>query len=67
MKRSYRGVIYMSFVLLLHIVFTQQVVNAFFYEQYGKVLVFAGLNVLMFPVALWIYRRERNVRDEGEG
>ncbi|MWC29893.1 hypothetical protein [Paenibacillus sp. MMS18-CY102] len=61
MKRSYRGVIYLSFVLLANIVFTQQVVNAFFYEQYEKVLLFAGLNVILFPLAIWIYRRERNV------
>lgn len=51
----------MSLVLLLNIVCTQQVVNAYFYEQYAKVLVFAGLNLVLFPIAVWIYRRERNV------
>ncbi|MBB3111173.1 hypothetical protein FHS18_003241 [Paenibacillus phyllosphaerae] len=61
MKRSYYGVIFLSLVLLACIVFTQQVVNAFFYEQYVKVLVFAVLNILMFPLAFWIYRKERNV------
>ena len=50
----------MSLILLLNIVFTQQVVNAYFYEQYAKVLVFAGLNVALFPIAVWIYRRERS-------
>ncbi|MFB9324873.1 hypothetical protein ACFFSY_02815 [Paenibacillus aurantiacus] len=60
MKRSYRGVIYLSLVLLLCIVCTQQVVNAFFYERYALTLLFAGLNVVLFPVALWLYRRERD-------
>ncbi|MFC4102249.1 hypothetical protein [Paenibacillus xanthanilyticus] len=60
MKRSYRGVVYLSLVLLLSIVCTQQVVNAFFYERYALTLVFAGANVLLFPIALWLYRRERD-------
>ncbi|WP_284641052.1 hypothetical protein [Paenibacillus silviterrae] len=60
MKRSYRGVILLCIVLLLNIVFTQQAVNAYFYEKYVTVLVFAALNVLTFPLALWIYRRERD-------
>ena len=60
MKRSWWGVILLCFVLLCNIVFTQQVVNNFFYERYEQVLLFAGLNLLMFPVAILIYRRERN-------
>jgi hypothetical protein len=61
MKRSYRGVILLSFVLLMNIVFTQQAVNAFFYQQYGTVIVFALLNIALFPAAYWIYRVEREV------
>ncbi|MCZ8518189.1 MULTISPECIES: hypothetical protein [Paenibacillus] len=60
MKRSWLGVILLSLVLLLSIVCTQQVVNAFFYEKYTKVLLFSGLNVILFPLSLWIYRRERD-------
>ncbi|AEI39978.1 hypothetical protein KNP414_01414 [Paenibacillus mucilaginosus KNP414] len=47
-------------MLLLSIVFTQQVVNAFFYEKYARVLLFAGGNVLLFPLSLWIYKREKD-------
>ncbi|GIP24445.1 MULTISPECIES: hypothetical protein [Paenibacillus] len=61
MKRSYRGVILLCFVLLLNIICTQQVVNAFFYEKYERVLWFAAANIILFPIALWIYRRERDV------
>ncbi|HUC91678.1 MAG TPA: hypothetical protein VMS09_06540 [Paenibacillus sp.] len=60
MKRSWRGVIYLCIVLFLSIVVTQTVVNAFFYEKYGLVVTLALINVLLFPVALWIYRRERD-------
>jgi hypothetical protein len=62
MKRSYRGVIWLSLVLLLNIACTQQTVNAFFYEKYERVVLFAALNIVLFPIALWIYRRERDVR-----
>ncbi|SFE62958.1 hypothetical protein SAMN04487969_104256 [Paenibacillus algorifonticola] len=58
MKRSYRGVILLSVVLFLNIVCTQYVVNHYFHEKYELVLVFALLNVLLFPLALWIYKKE---------
>ncbi|KQO17282.1 hypothetical protein [Paenibacillus sp. Leaf72] len=58
MKRSYRGVILLSVVLFLNIVCTQNVVNHYFHEKYELVLVFALLNVLLFPLALWIYKKE---------
>ncbi|WP_281883595.1 hypothetical protein [Paenibacillus sp. YYML68] len=60
MKRSYVGVIMLSVVLLLNIVFTQQVVHAFYFEKYGLVLIYAGLNIVLLPFAVWMYRRERN-------
>lgn len=62
MKRSYLGVILLCFVLLLNIICTQQVVNAFFYDKFERVVIFAVINILLFPVALWIYRRERDVK-----
>ncbi|MBO9610472.1 MAG: hypothetical protein J7639_31220 [Paenibacillaceae bacterium] len=62
MKRSYRGVILLSVVLFLNIVCTQQAVNAFFYDKFGTVVVFAALNLALFPIAVLIYRRERDVK-----
>ncbi|MGG4144098.1 hypothetical protein ABEW34_13310 [Paenibacillus algorifonticola] len=58
MKRSYRGVLLLCAVLFLNIVCTQYVVNHYFHEKYELVLVFALLNVLLFPLALWIYKKE---------
>ncbi|CAG7641639.1 hypothetical protein PAESOLCIP111_04253 [Paenibacillus solanacearum] len=62
MTRSSRGIILLCVVLFLNIVCTQQTVNAFFYDKYGNVILFAALNLLLFPIALWIYRRERDVK-----
>lgn len=50
----------LSVIVFLNIVCTQMTVNAFFYENYRMVLVYAALNVLLFPVAVWIYRKERD-------
>ncbi|MCP3774036.1 hypothetical protein NLX71_12055 [Paenibacillus sp. MZ04-78.2] len=58
MKRSYRGVILLSIVLLFNIIFTQYTVNHYYFENYKLVILFAALNVLMFPIALFIYKKE---------
>jgi len=61
MKRSYLGVIALCVVLFLNIVCTQKAVNAYFFEHYRAVIAYALGNLLLFPLALWIYRRERDV------
>ncbi|MFB6363451.1 hypothetical protein ACFCP7_05220 [Paenibacillus elgii] len=58
MKRSYRGVILLSIVLLLNIIFTQYTINHYYFENYKLAILFAALNVLMFPIALFIYKKE---------
>lgn len=60
MKSSYRGVVSLCLVVFLSIVCTQQVVNNFFYERYEDVVMFAIFNVLLFPIAISIYKRERD-------
>ncbi|WP_173917476.1 hypothetical protein [Halobacillus sp. Marseille-Q1614] len=66
MKRSYWGVLALSFILLLNIVFTQLVVHQFFYENYWTTLVYAACNLLLFPAALIIYKKERDRGAEHE-
>jgi hypothetical protein len=58
MKRSYRGVILLSFVLFLNVVCTQYTINHYYYEKYELSILFAILNILLFPLALFIYRKE---------
>jgi hypothetical protein len=61
MKRSWRGVILLSIVLFLNIYFTQKAVHQFFFENYTATVIFAALNVMLFPIALIIYKREKEV------
>ncbi|KRF04160.1 hypothetical protein ASG89_22545 [Paenibacillus sp. Soil766] len=61
MKRSYVGVILLCIILFLCIVCTQKAVNAYYFDQYRTVIVYAVMNMLLFPTAIMIYRRERDV------
>lgn len=58
MKRSYRGVMLLSLVLFLNIIVTQYTVNFYYYEKYVWTILFAVLNVLLFPFAVYIYKKE---------
>lgn len=64
MKRSYRGVILLSIVLFLNIVCTQYTINHYYYEKYELSILFALLNVILFPIALFIYKKE--VKSDGK-
>lgn len=58
MKRSWRGVIFLSIILFLNIVITQLTVNNYFYQKYTHVVLLAAANLILFPAAIWIYRKE---------
>jgi uncharacterized membrane protein len=58
MKRNYINIVIMCTILMLNIVFTQYMVHHFFYQNFVNVLIFAGLNVLLFPFALFLYKKE---------
>jgi hypothetical protein len=62
MKRSYRGVLYLCGVLMLNIIFTQQMIHYFYYEAYLNTVYYMLGNILLFPVALWIYKKEKHTR-----
>jgi hypothetical protein len=57
MKRSYLGVLLLSVILLLNIIFTQKMVHQYFYENYLNTLIYCGLNIVLFPVALVVYKK----------
>lgn len=63
MKRSLLFLLMLCAVLLLNILFTHFLVQQFFYENYSSVLIFCGLNILLFPIALFIYKRDRKRGD----
>ncbi len=60
MKRSYRGVLLLCGILMLNIVVTQYVVHQYYYQHYKTTILFAIVNVILFPLALFIYRKEKN-------
>lgn len=61
MKRERRGILLLCLVLLFNIAVTQQVVNEFYFEHYRNAVIYAVINLALFPLAVWIYRKERNV------
>lgn len=62
MKRSYLGVIILASILMMNIVFTQYMVHQFYYENYENVLIFGGLNIILFPLAVFAYKKTINMR-----
>jgi hypothetical protein len=59
MKRSYIGVLLLCAVVFLNIVFTQRAIHHYFYEQYSMTVTFAALNLVLFPIAWVIYKKEK--------
>ncbi|MHC0036163.1 hypothetical protein [Pseudoneobacillus sp. C159] len=59
MKRSNLSLAILCGILLLNIVFTQKMVHQFFYENYVQTLVYMGLNIVLFPIALYVYKRDQ--------
>jgi hypothetical protein len=46
-------------ILFLNIIFTQKMVHQFFYEQYTNAIILGLLNVILFPLAILIYKWDR--------
>ncbi|MEH7549696.1 hypothetical protein FB550_1139 [Neobacillus bataviensis] len=63
MKRSYVPVGLLLAVLMLNIIFTQYMVHQYFYQNYTNTIIAAVINVILFPIALLIYKKGVNVND----
>jgi membrane protein CcdC involved in cytochrome C biogenesis len=62
MKRSYRGVLWLCGVLMLNIIFTQQMIHYFYFEAYLTTVFYMLGNILLFPVAVLIYKKEKHAK-----
>ncbi|KML33041.1 hypothetical protein LIS77_16225 [Cytobacillus firmus] len=62
MNRRYLGVIILAAILMMNIVFTQYMVHQYYYENYENVLIFGGLNIVLFPLAVFAYKKTINMR-----
>ncbi|KQL17823.1 hypothetical protein AN957_03830 [Cytobacillus solani] len=59
MRPSYVNLIMLCGLLMLNIIFTQNMVHQFFYQNYGWVLIFCFLNLLLFPIGIYIYKHDQ--------
>lgn len=59
MKHNYLNVAILCGILLLNIVFTQYMVHQYFYENYTNSLIFMVLNIILFPIAWFVYKKDR--------
>lgn len=64
MKRSYVSVILLCGILMLNLILTQYMVHQYFYEHFTNTLISGAFNVLLFPVAIFIYKRDKKL-DKG--
>lgn len=62
MKLKYVSVTILCAILLLNIIFTQYMVHQYYYENYLNTLIFGGLNVILFPIAIYVYKKTKNVK-----
>ena len=62
MKLKYVSVAILCGILLLNIIFTQYMVHQYYYENYINTLIFGGLNILLFPIAIFVYKKTKNVK-----
>lgn len=62
MNRKYMGVTILCIILMFNIIFTQYMVHQYYYENYINTLIFGGLNIILFPIALYVYKKMKNVR-----
>lgn len=49
--------------LMLNIVFTQKMVHQFKFENYEGAIVYCVLNLILFPIAFFIYKRDTKRSD----
>jgi multisubunit Na+/H+ antiporter MnhB subunit len=63
MKLSYVPVGLLLAVLMINIIFTQYMVHQYFYQNYTNTIIAAVINVILFPIALLIYKKGVNVHD----
>ncbi|WP_338451020.1 hypothetical protein R4Z09_03615 [Niallia oryzisoli] len=62
MKLKYVSVGILCAILMLNIIFTQFMVHQYFYENYTNTLIFGGLNIILFPIAIFVYKKTKNVK-----
>ncbi|UOR10848.1 hypothetical protein [Halobacillus amylolyticus] len=60
MRHRHLSMIILCAILFLNITFMQLTVHQYFYENYVAALVYTAINLILFPIALIIYKRDKN-------
>ncbi|MFD4818985.1 hypothetical protein [Peribacillus butanolivorans] len=60
MSLKFIGVALLCAFFMMNIVFTQFMVHQYYYENYVNVLIFGGLNIVVFPLALFTYKKTKS-------
>ncbi len=60
MRLKFIGEALLCAFFMMNIVFTQFMVHQYYYENYVNVLIFGGLNIVVFPLALFTYKKTKN-------
>ncbi|ALC92429.1 hypothetical protein AM500_23685 [Bacillus sp. FJAT-18017] len=66
MKPSKVNFFILCAILMLNIICTHFMIQQYFFENYATSLIFGTLNVLLFPVAFYVYKRDRRLEREGK-
>lgn len=54
-----RNLFILCVILLVNIIFTQYMVHQYFYDHYTNSLIAALINVVLFPIALLVYKYDK--------
>ncbi|MFE8699562.1 hypothetical protein ACFYKX_02875 [Cytobacillus sp. FJAT-54145] len=46
-------------ILLLNIVITQHIVHQYYFQNYMNSIILTVVNLLLFPLAIYIYKKDR--------
>lgn len=63
MKRKHVYFTILALILFLNVVFAKYIVHQFYYQNYGNTLIFVGINIILFPLAILIYRLDRKNKE----
>lgn len=58
MKPKYLTFALLCIILLLNVIFTQKMVLQYFFENYQNTIIYGALNLVLFPLAVLIYKRD---------
>jgi len=64
MIAKHKYLILLVLILFLNIVFAKYIVHQFFYQNYVNTLIFVGLSLILFPITLYVYRKDREKERE---